>query len=88
MCIMSKNNLILVVHHDGKHYVLKNCCADTQWNAAYVKEYVKSDEVKWTNSRANALVLAHNMQNRLDTEYGVRELFLDERKPKRKRNDA
>ena len=74
---MSRNNLILVVSkRDGtsgrRRYHVAFCeNADTQWDYEYAVFITTA--YKFTYSRAKALVRAHNMQRRLDTEYGVRE---------------
>ena len=81
---MSPNNLVLVTHTADKSFVFANVNADTQWNEAWARAEVESGTKLFKRRRADALVLAHDMQNRLKTEYGVRELFLEER-PKRPR---
>lgn len=85
---MSKNNLILVIHFAGRHYVVQNVNADTEWNFEYAKAHIHRQDARWSRTRADALVLAHNIQNATDTEYGVREIFLDSRQNKRRRTGS
>ena len=84
---MSRNNLILVVHFAGRHYVIRDINADTQWNSTYAAEYIAQSSARWSKSRADALVLAHNMDNSINTEYGVREMFLGDNRRKRTRDE-
>lgn len=85
---MSKNNLILVVHFAGRHYVVQNVDADSDWNVEFAKQHIHRPDARWSRTRADALVLAHNIQNAIDTEYGVREIFLDPRQNKRRRGES
>lgn len=71
---MSRNNLIAVVHYNNRYYVLANLNADTEWNREYCVERIGRGGVQYKSKRAWALLRAHNIQNRMDTEYGVREL--------------
>ena len=73
---MSHNNLILVAHLEGRSYVFANAYADTQWAPEWSKAQIATGERPYKRKRSQALVLAHNLQNRLNTEYGVREIFL------------
>ena len=84
---MSKNNVILVVHFAGRHYVIKDCNADTQWNETYATEYITDANARWSKTRADALVLAHNIHNAIHSEYGVQEIFLGENRRKRTREE-
>lgn len=76
---MSRNNLILVAHTARRSYVLPNLNADTEWNKEFAMSEVEKADRKYCHKRSRALLLAHDIQNRLDTEYGVREIFLEER---------
>ena len=76
---MSRNNLILVAHTARRSYVLPNVNADTEWNKEFAMSEVQKADRKYCHKRSRALLLAHDIQNRLDTEYGVREIFLEER---------
>ena len=80
---MSSGNIIFVIHSRGKHYVVPAADADTQWNVEFAQEYVSNADVKWTRDRGQALIMAHNIDNKMHTENGVREIFIPH--PKRKR---
>ena len=71
---MSRNNLVLVICHEAKYYVVPNVNACTQWNFKFARNYVKVG--KYMRNRGNALILAHNIQLKIQTEFGVRELYL------------
>ena len=77
---MSPNNLVLVIHAEGRSYVAADVDADECWSAEWARAYVEGHPLsRWRSrwrSRAAALVRAHDLQNRLRTEYGVREIFL------------
>jgi hypothetical protein len=77
-------SLILVAHVSDKSYVFPEVDAETQWNEEWAKKEIEAGDKKFKWHRADALLLAHNMQNRMKTSNGVREMFLEER-PKRKR---
>lgn len=70
---MSRNDVILVIRCGRRYYVAPYVNADTQWNLEYARHVVNTYD-RWVPSRARALVLAHNMQARDESEYGVREL--------------
>ena len=71
---MSRNNVIIVVRHERRYYVLCNLNADTEWNREYCIWRIEKGDVPSKSRRAQALLLAHNLQRIADTEYGVREL--------------
>jgi len=77
---MSRNNLILVVNDDRFlstwFYVFSNINADTEWNKKYAIKRIRLKITKRTNCRATALLLAHDIDKRIGTEYGVREITL------------
>ena len=77
---MSRNNLILVVRDKrfGRKwcYVITDVCADTQWNLTFARKYIKEKVHPRTKDRGTALILAHNLQQRIQTEYGVNEMIL------------
>lgn len=75
---MSRNNLILVAHTARRSYVLVDVNADTEWNQQFARGAIQT-ATKYCVKRSRALLLAHNIQNRLETEYGVREVFLEDR---------
>lgn len=68
---MSRNDILLVVKKQTKYYVI-HVCADLE-----KEEYEKmiTPENQYTFSRATALILAHNKQKKLHTEYGVVETY-------------
>jgi hypothetical protein len=78
---MSRNDVILVIRHRSKWYVVPNVNADIEWSVAYARSYVAQKDVKWTRNRGRALQLAHDMQLKNETEYGVRELYLSADQP-------
>ena len=74
---MSRNDVILVVQWRGRFFVLAPACADTQWNRPFLQQWVREHVVSCMHQRrdrARALLHAHNLQKRLCTEYGVREM--------------
>ena len=75
---MSRNNVIVVAcdkrQKRFKYYVLANICADNDWDLNAVKFRIDRFDLKWTYSRSKALCRGHNIQKKIDTEYGVREL--------------
>jgi hypothetical protein len=73
---MSRNNLILVIKKADRWYVIPDADADTQWNEEFASHHINLPTSRFTKSRANALLRAHDLQNRIDTEYGVRELYI------------
>lgn len=76
---MSRNDVILVVKDTRKskhwYYVLQGLNADTQWSKKIVSELIIGN-LKKTKRRATALILAHNKQKKINTEYGVREITI------------
>jgi hypothetical protein len=76
---MSPNNVILVAHMADKSYVFENVNADTEWSEEWARAQVATGDRLFKRRRGDALVLAHDMQNRIKTEYGVREVFLEQR---------
>jgi len=79
---MSRNNLIIVANDKrGIHewfYVIVNANADNDWNHKKCKKIIKymKNLGKRTKVRATALILAHNIDNKIKTEYGVREMTI------------
>ena len=76
---MSPNNLILVAHLGGRSYVFPGADADAHWSEAWARQRIGSAPPRprlVRRRRGAALVLAHDLQRRLRTEYGVREVFL------------
>ncbi len=80
---MSKNNLILVVKDKRGikewYYVISNVNADTEWNHKFCIKKIKymKKNGKSTVKRYVALLIAHDIDNRIKTEYGVRELTVN-----------
>lgn len=70
---MSKNDVILVAKYKNMYYVIYLDCADLDF-IQYAKNKIESSELKYTYSRSKGLLIAHNKQKKLDTEYGVREI--------------
>ena len=75
---MSRNNVIVVARikdtdNRNKYYVLHDLNADTEWNEDWLAKKITETE-KFTPSRAKALIMAHNIQNKIKTEYGVHEI--------------
>jgi hypothetical protein len=70
---MSRNNVIVVVEYFGRYYVLVNINADKPWTSPnWLRRVIRHRP--FVKTRARALVLAHDLQRRCDTEYGVREV--------------
>ena len=72
---MSRNDVILVVSLGRKYYVFSRLNADTEWSKQWVKKNLY--DRRYTFSRAKALLLTHNIQRRVRTEYGVWEMKCD-----------
>jgi hypothetical protein len=80
---MSRNNVIIVARYKGRYYVLPNLNADRAWEDEFLLEMLQKDQkdpndqsghqLKSTHNRGRALVIAHDFQKELDTEYGVHE---------------
>ena len=74
---MSQNDVILVIKYKGRWYVVGRACnADNEWTDEFATEFVKNEENKFTYKRGDALCRAHDLQRKLDTEYGVWEIRL------------
>ena len=80
---MSRNNLIIVVRDKRGisewFYVIVNANADNDWNHKKCKKTIKYMKSigKRTKVRATALILAHDIDRKLKTEYGVREMSIN-----------
>jgi len=76
---MSRNNIILVANVTLKnilwYYVFVLDCADDDYHTFCTKK-IREGTHKRTKSRRNALLLAHDMQKDLETEYGVHEIAI------------
>ena len=76
---MSKNNFIAVFKYKYKYYVIKNLNADLDDIAIKYLFYqsLKNYKLKFTKNRGLALCIAHDIQKKIDTEYGVIEINID-----------
>jgi len=72
---MSKNNLILVAYcvYRKAYYVIPNANADTDWSP---RGAAKIKNKKCIRDRGRALMLAHDIDRKMKTEYGVREVTI------------
>ena len=80
---MSRNNLIIVVRDKRNHrktkpvyYIFPDMNADNDWNYRVLRRRIESQNQKWTKNEGLALILAHRMDAKLKTEYGVRIMTL------------
>lgn len=75
---MENNNVIAVAKYKYKYYVLPNLCMDTQFNNLYIKELlINNNHInKYTRNRGKALIIAHDIQKKIDNEYGVIEISI------------
>ena len=71
---MSRDNVIAVAKYKYKYYVLANLNMEIQYNKDYIKQILDSTNCKFTKDRGKALIIGHNMQKKINTEYGVREI--------------
>ena len=65
---------MVVARHHGKFYVIGPLNADTEWNEKFVRGKIVSGDLKFTRDRGKALVIAHDIQSKESTEYGVWEM--------------
>ena len=68
---MSRDNIIVVLNKINKYYVFYVDSCD----CGFYDNLIKPSS-KYTFSRGKALIRAHNLQKKLNTEYGVREIDL------------
>ena len=73
---MGRNNVIVVAQFRGRYFVLVDLNADTEWNEEWVRAHVKQ-RLCYRN-RAYALERAHDRQLQLETQYGVREMYIED----------
>jgi hypothetical protein len=66
---MSRDDVLLVVQKERRYYIFH---ANASYDLDNPENLIQPDS-KFTYSRSKALVLAHDKQKKLDTEYGVRE---------------
>ena len=83
---MSPNNLIVVLHFNQGYFVLPNLDADEEWNIRACIKIVEKGEARCWRRRSAALVRAHDLQKKLKTEYGVRELVCRQRRRQAQRS--
>ena len=79
---MSRNNMILVVI-DKRYkktwcYVFVDVSADEKLYR-YAKDAIHARLTRRTQDRGKALILAHDMQHKSQTEYGVHEIVLKQK---------
>ncbi len=70
---MSRDNVIAVAKYKYKYYVLPNLNMENQFNIDYIKQMLDSKNCKFTRDRGKALIIGHNIQKKINTEYGVNE---------------
>lgn len=75
---------LVVVHFAGRHYVMRET-DDATIDRTVAIAHIASEDAKWMRTRQRAVLLAHDMNNALNTPRGVRELFLDDARRKRHR---
>lgn len=73
---MSRDNVIAVAKYKYKYYVLPNLNMENQFNTDYIKQILDSKNYKFTCDRGKALIIGHNIQKKIDTEYGVNEIYI------------
>tara|TARA_B100000214_G_C23940142_1_gene615283 strand:+ start:325 stop:549 length:225 start_codon:yes stop_codon:yes gene_type:complete len=71
---MSRDNVIAVAKYKYKYYVLPNLNMENQFNINYIKQILDSKNCKFTRDRGKALIIGHNIQKKINTEYGVNEI--------------
>ena len=73
---MSRNNFIAVFKYKYKYYVIQNINADLDNIAIQYLFYnfFKNNKLKFTRNRGLALCIAHDIQKKIDSEYGVIEI--------------
>jgi len=82
--IMSRNNIIAVAkqinskfnnkYNKYYYYVIPNLNTETQFTKEYILQYIFNNNSKYTTNRGKALCIAHDIQKKIDTEYGVNEI--------------
>ena len=76
---MSRNNVIVVaasrnnLKKELRYYVFFDLCMDTEFTEDYIRKMVTLTN-KSTKDRGKALIIAHDVQKKIETEYGVREI--------------
>ena len=73
--MMNDGDMVLVVHFGGKCWVKENAIWADDWEVQ-AKAHIEDRDKRFMFDRTRALTLAHNIQNRIHTTFGVWELFL------------
>jgi len=84
---MSRDNVIAVArifnnsykkYSNYRYYVISNLNIENQFNKNYINNYIKAIDkyTKSTINRGKALCIAHDIQKKINTEYGVIEIDL------------
>ena len=68
-------SMVLVVHHAGKSWVMDKAKWDLDWETQS-REHIFNPDNRYLYDRTRALTLAHNIQQRIDSKYGVWEKFM------------
>tara|TARA_Y100000816_G_scaffold97122_1_gene67552 strand:+ start:2407 stop:2628 length:222 start_codon:yes stop_codon:yes gene_type:complete len=71
---MSRDNVIAVAKYKYKYYVLPDLNIEVQFDPDYIKNILLNSEKKYTRDRGKALIIAHNIQKKMNCEYGVIEI--------------
>ena len=71
---MSHDNVIAVAKYKYKYYVLPDLNIEVQFDPDYIKNILLNSEKKYTRDRGKALIIAHNIQKKMNCEYGVIEI--------------
>ena len=71
---MSRDNVIAVAKYKYKYYVLPDLNMEVQFDPDYIKNILLNSEKKYTHDRGKALIIAHNIQKKMNCEYGVIEI--------------
>ena len=74
---MSRDNIIAVAKYKYKYYVLPNLYVENQFNNDFIKNLLINNNYKYTYNRGKALIIGHNMQKKIDNEYGVVEICIN-----------
>lgn len=78
---------IVVVHFGGRHYVMRET-DDILVDREAAIHHIAQTSSRWTTTREKALLLAHDINNAVRADRGVRELFTDETRRKRSYDDT
>lgn len=91
----ANNTAVLVIHFANRHYVLRDgiwspaasasCGNNDEAVRAHAMKHVSTEDARWSKTRAQALVLAHDMDNAVKSAWGVREVFFPTGNKRQKR---